>query len=59
MNNKMAINMYLSTIESKKLSKQEEQRQNSGYGELLDGCQMGGTYVRMGEDVRGLRSTTR
>ena len=25
-----------------KLSKQEEQRQNHGYGESFDGCQMGG-----------------
>ena len=24
-----------------KLSKQEEQRQNHGYGECFDGCQMG------------------
>ena len=31
MNNKMAKNTYLSTIESEKLSKQEEQRQNHGY----------------------------
>ena len=43
MNIKMAISTYLSTIESKnKLSKQEEQRQNHGYGEHFDGCQMGG-----------------
>ena len=43
MNNKMAVNTYLSTIESKnKLSKQEEQRQNHGYRECFDGCQMGG-----------------
>ena len=43
MNNKVAINIYLSTIESKnKLSKQEEQRQNHGYKEHLDSCQMGG-----------------
>ena len=43
MNNKMAINTYLSTIESKnKLSKQEEQRQNHGYKECFYGCQMGG-----------------
>ena len=41
MNNKMAINTYLSTIESKKLSKQE-QRQNHGYRERFDSCQMGG-----------------
>ena len=47
MNIKMAINSQLSTIENKKkkqLSKQEEQRQNHGYGECFDGCQMGG-YV--------------
>ena len=32
MNNKMAINTYLSTIESKnKVSRQDEQRQNHGY----------------------------
>ena len=42
MNNKMAINTYLSTIESKnKLSKQEEQRQNHRYREHFDGCQIG------------------
>ena len=41
MNNKMAINTYVSTIESKTTSKQE-QRQNYGYGERFDGCQMGG-----------------
>ena len=34
--NKMAINTYLSAIDSKKLSKQE-QRQNQGYGENFDG----------------------
>ena len=41
------------------LSKQEEQRQNPGYREHLDGCQMGGGWGRMGEEVRGLRSTNR
>ena len=53
MNNKMAINTYLSTIESKKnkLSKQE-QRQNHGYREHFDGCKRGGGYRRMGEKVR-------
>ena len=45
MNNKMAINTYLSTIEPQnKLSKQEEQRQNHGYRERFDGCQMGGVW---------------
>ena len=58
MNNKVAINIYLSTIESKnKLSKQEEQRQNHGYRERFDGCQVGGGWGGMGEAVRGLRST--
>ena len=42
MNSKVAINTYLSTNESKKQSKQEEQKQNHGYGERFDGCQMGG-----------------
>ena len=58
MNNNMAINTYLSTIESKKtkLNKQE-QRQNHGYGELFDGCQMKGVCEGMGEEVRGLRRT--
>ena len=37
MNNKMAINAYLSTVESKNLSKQVEQRQNHGYVECFDG----------------------
>ena len=53
MNNKMAINTYLSTIDSKsKLSKQEEQRQNHGYREYFDSCQMGGGCGGMGEKVR-------
>ena len=58
MNNKMSINIYLSTIESKKLS-QQEQRQNHGYGEHFDGCQMGGGCEGMSEKVKGLRSTNR
>ena len=42
MNNKMAINTYLSIIESKnKLSKQEEKTENHGYGECVYGYQMG------------------
>ena len=45
-------NTNLSTIESKKnkQSKQEEQRQNHGYGEHFDGCGMGGVCV--GECVK-------
>ena len=42
-----------------KLSNQEEQRQNHGYGECCDDCQMEGGYGVMGEEVRGLRSTNR
>ena len=53
MNNKMAINKYLSTIESKnQTKKKEEQRQNHGYGENFDGCQIGGWCETMGEEVR-------
>ena len=61
MNNKMAINTYLLTIESEKknLSKQEKQRQNDGYREHFDGCQMGWGFREMDELVRGLRSTSR
>ena len=58
MNNKMAINTYLSTIESKnKLSKEEDQRQNHGYGECFDVCQIGEGFGGMGEEISGLRST--
>ena len=51
----------LSIIESQnKLSKQEEQRQNHGYGECFDGCQMGGRECGgIGEEMRGLRNTNR
>ena len=43
-----------------KLSEQEEQRQNHGYGEHFEGCQMGGECSGgMSEEVRGLRSTNR
>ena len=40
-------------------SQQEEQRQNHGYGEHFDGCQIGGDCGEMGEEVRRLRSTNR
>ena len=60
MNNKMAINTYLSTTESRKQTKQtREQRQNHGYRECFDGCQMGRGYGGMGEQVRRLRSTNK
>ena len=59
MNNKMAKNTYLSTTESKKQTKQEGQRWNQGYREHFDGCQMGVGFRGMGEEVRGLRITTK
>ena len=37
-----------------KLSKQEKQRQNHGYGECFDDCQMGIGCGGMSEEVRGL-----
>ena len=53
MNNKMAKDTNLSTIGSKnKLNKQEEQRQNHGYRECFDGCQMGGGCGEMGEEIK-------
>ena len=58
MNNKMAktIHIYQQLNLKNKLSK-KEQRQNHGYGECFDGCQMGGGRGRMGEEVRGSKST--
>ena len=41
-----------------KLSKQE-QRQNHGYGEHFDDCQMGGVFGGINEEMRGLRNTNR
>ena len=61
MNNKMAINtfIYQHLNIKNKLSKLEEQRQNHGYGEHIDGCQISGQCGGMGEELRGLRSTNR
>ena len=42
MNNKMAINTYLSTNESKNKLGKQEQRQDHGYRERFDGCQREG-----------------
>ena len=59
MNNKMAKNINLSTIESiDKLSNHEEQRQNHGYRDHFDGCQMGGS-VREWVKSEGIKSTNR
>ena len=60
MNNKMAkIHIYQQLNLKNKLSKQEEQRRNHGYGEHFDGCQMREGYRGVGEEARGLRSTNR
>ena len=39
-----------------KLWKQLEQEQNHGYGDHLEGYQLGGRKGRMGEKVQGLKS---
>ena len=46
-------------IRKEKESKQEEQRQNHGYGQCFDGCQMGVGLREMGEEMKGLRSTNK
>ena len=53
------IHIYQQLNLRNKLSKQEEQRQNHGYGKHFDGCQMRVRYGEMVEEVRGLRSTNR
>ena len=58
MNNQMAINTYLSTVESKKQIKQTRRtEQNHGYGQSFDGW--GERCGRMGEEARGLRHTSK
>ena len=60
MTNKMAKMHISQQLNLKnKLSKQEEQRQNHGYGEHFNVCQIGGGCGEMGKEVRGLRSTNR
>ena len=56
MNNKMAINIYLSTIKTKKTKQTRTDRMNHGHVECCYGCHMGGGYGRKGEEVRGLRN---
>ena len=51
--------MYQQLNLKNKLSKQEEQKQNHGYREHFDGCQMGGRGGGMGEEARVLRSASR
>ena len=59
MNNKMAINTCLSTIEFKKQTKQTKTETESCIWKYFDGGQMGGAYGEMSEEVRGLRSKIR
>ena len=59
MNNTMAINTYLSQSNLKNKLSKEEQRQNHGYGEHSDDCQMGWGFGGMYKKARGLRSTNR
>ena len=57
MNNKMAkIHIYQQLNLKNKLSKQE-QRQNHGYREHFDGCQVARGCGGIDIKVRGLRST--
>ena len=54
----MAISTYLSTIESKKQTKQlAEEKQNYRYLEHFDGCQMAGDIEGIGENMKRLKST--
>ena len=56
MNNKMAMNTYLSTIESKKQTKQTRRTETESWIQRgLEGRECG----RIGEEVRGLKSTNR
>ena len=60
MNNKMAKITNLSTIESKKQTKQTRRTETKSWiwGAFWS-CQVGGAYGGMGEEVRGLKSTNR
>ena len=49
---KMTINSQLSTTESKKQSKQAEQKQNHKYGDNLKGYQLGGESEEWGTRCR-------
>ena len=60
MNNKATkIRIYQKLNLKNKLSKQEEQRQNHGYGEHFEWLPDGKGFRGMVEEVRGLRSTNR
>ena len=57
MNNKMATNTYLSTIESKKQNEQTSRTENRGYREHFDRCLMGGGLGAEVRKVKGGKST--
>ena len=57
MDNKIIIDIYLSTVESKKQKKQAQQKQNHRYREHFDGCQMAEELVGWTKKVKGLRSS--
>ena len=57
MNNKMAKNTYLSTIECKKQTKQRRTETESWIQRAFSWLPNGKGYGGMGEEVRGLRST--
>ena len=55
MSNKIAINIYLSKVESKKQNKQQaQQKQAHRYREHFNGCQVEG-WLGMGEKGEGVR----
>ena len=56
MNNKMEKIQIYQQLNLKNKVRKQEQRQNNGYGEHFDGCQMGAGCRGKGEEVRGLRS---
>ena len=59
MNIKMAINTYLSTIESEKQTKQTRTETESWIQRVFCWLQMGGWYEGMGEAAKGVRNTKR
>ena len=56
MNNKMAINTYLSTIESEKQISKQEQGQKHRNGDHMEGYQQGEGRGRIGQKVQRIRS---
>ena len=59
MNNERAKNTYLSTIAFKQTKQRRRTETDHGHRECFDGCLPREGCGRMGEEVRGLRSTNR